>query len=110
MCNSVSLHANIQSLAKAVPTKAVPAKATAAKATPAPAKAGAKTTMGGETASNLGIEFTGFKVKSVNATVKAKLIEDCGMAFFSLIVLFIYLQLIPLLPCRVVLCVFISTS
>jgi hypothetical protein len=70
-------HANIQSLAKAVP-----AKATTAKATPAPAKAGAKTTTGGEAASNLGIEFTGFKVKSVNATVKAKLIEDCGNLFF----------------------------
>jgi hypothetical protein len=72
-------HANIQSLAKAVPAKAVPAKATPAKAVPA--KAGANTTTGGETASNLGIEFTGFKVKSVNATVKAKLIEDCGNLF-----------------------------
>jgi hypothetical protein len=74
--NYVSPHANILSLAKAVSTKAVPAKATAAKAVPA--KAGANTTTGGEAASNLGIEFTGFKVKSVNATVKAKLIEDCG--------------------------------
>jgi hypothetical protein len=81
MCNSVSPHANIQSLAKAVPAKAVPAKATAAKATPAkavPAKAG-------ETVTNLGIEFTGFKVKSVNATVKAKLIEDCGNLFLFIL-------------------------
>jgi hypothetical protein len=79
MCSTPD--ANIQSLAKAVPAKATPAKAV-------PAKAGAKTTTGGETVSNLGIEFTGFKVKSVNATVKAKLIEDCGNLFLYV---FIYL-------------------